>query len=756
MQPVLLLILGGVLLVLAGSGRLAGSGFAGGVAGWLRFVPLVLGVWARQQFSVDLLATLGLLGGLAASRGHDDRDDRLAIGQALLVVGLANVILSTSIGFQIEEGIAAMVSGVAGLFVGPGIDLGPVFGGARPMLLAALLLASFGQAGWRRWTLVLSGVFALTVVASILVEAMAAQFTFGSKGGGSGIYPVLAAQLSWLPMLVFVLSVPLVMRLVRESQRVPHRLIGTLAVAAGLCVFASLPPAPLRAVEHVVFYRPGFSNWETADPELSTAGPYSTGMMGTLPSFARSLGATAELVDEIRDEDLEDCDVLVLINQDEPLLEGTPERIQKWVEAGGHVVVVGDHTFIRENDETGEWEAFINQPLAGTGIRFPNNSGDHLTVAFKDATVTTGMLRRLDCVEGNPYSPIIGAGLDVQWPARPIVIGRFGFSDEGIIPSGEEDQAIGDLIWNRGERLGGLVLLAEQQVGDGRVTAVGDTTGFHNIGRTNAWQAVGQLMLGHGRDGSSWLWMLSAGALVALGVLSFRGKAPDPLASVGVLAGLATFGNLAPDSLPIQNPREPLMVMDLAVAPHGRTGDWSKEGYLTQISNAARSDMLPINMDTAQHGIPAGTKTILLSRPRVDPGEAWRAELMQFVHDGGHLIIASAYEPDNVLDDLFTEIGCRIEPRVIGPQSASIEAGGRTYRIRLQETWNLRLERGEWRRIVYGEDSLSLATRAFGSGRVTVTTDQTFLQNWHLENEEKIYQDNLRYMMSLLREGWSR
>ena len=45
------------------------------------------------------------------------------------------------------------------------------------------------------------------------------------------------------------------------------------------------------------------------------------------------------------------------------------------------------------------------------------------------------------------------------WPARPIVVGRFGFHDEGRVPTAADDKAIGDLTWNVGEGLGGVVLL---------------------------------------------------------------------------------------------------------------------------------------------------------------------------------------------------------------------------------------------------------------------------------------------------------
>lgn len=744
LQGFLLLVAGALLLSLAGPSARSPALF------WLRFVPFALGVWARQVADVDLLATLGLLAGLVFVAPGTARS---AIARALLAVALVGLALSTTLGFHFEEALAAGLGAIASTLSGHDVNLGPVYGGGRAVLIGtAVLLAVSGARG--ATLLVRTGVLlALAVVVTGAVAMIAAALpSFGSTPSIPPIRSVVAAQLPWLPFLLGIAAVPLLVRppAAAAEVRSRDRLTGVLAFAAAVCVLASLPPAPVRAAEKVVFYRPGFSNWEVAEPDLERAGPYSTGMLGTLPQFARAMGLAAELVDTIDADTLESADVLVIVNQDSPL-SGSKAEVERWLQGGGHLVVAGDHTFIQPDD--GGWTNYLNETLAGSGIRFPNNSSDHLTRAVLDATITTGLGRRLDSVPGNPYSPIIGAGLEVRWPARPIVIGRHCYEDAGVVPAESDGKAIGDLTWNPGERLGGVVQLAEQQVGAGRVTVIGDTTGIHNIARSIVWRPIGNLMLGRDRDNRFAYWLAALALLGLSGFCLLRAAPALPVAIIAsaALGAVAVAGNLDRAPVPLSNPDEPLLILDLAVKPSGQRGEWNQFGYLTLISSAMRVGHLPLFTSTKEHGIPPGTRVILVSRPQVHPGKEWRDRLLGWVRDGGHLVFAGAYDAQLVLGDLLAEVGCRIEPLVIGPQAVRVsDTVGQSFVINFQESWNLKLLEGEWAQLVYGEETTTMASRVIGAGKVTIVTDQTFLQNRNQENEDIINKEALRFMMSLL------
>lgn len=747
-QPFVLATLGAILLAGAGPSRF------GAWAWLLRFVPMLAGVAARQCAGGDVFAILGLFLGLQCVERGASSVRRPRIDGALLSLAILQVILCTSAGFQGEEALGAAIGATASWFVQPTASC-PVFGGARAAVVLVLLIVTLRDDAFpaRAWRALL--VLALLVAAAVAVSSLAAALpAFGSSPDNDPVAAMIAAQLPWIPGVVGVVAATL---LTRGRSSLPTetatRVPACLAVVGAIAVLASLPPATLRPAQSVLFYRPGFSNWEIASASLDNAGPYGTGMMGSLPMFARALGQRERLVEHLDAGALADADVLVLVNQDRTLGTEATALVAGWVRDGGHLVTIGDHTLFGKGSD-GRFEMFVNEPLAATDIRFANNSADHLTSAFLDATVTRSLGGQIDCVAGNPLSPVIGAGLAIGWHARPIVIGRYGYSDDGRAPSEDKGETIGDLTWNVGERLGGMVLIAAQQVGAGRVTAVGDTTGFHNIGRSMAWREVARILSSESLE-PRWHYYFMAVVLLCITATSvWRSRWPLPSSATALLwlsaMAIPSAAAAVPTANPLVGTDVPLVVLDTAVYPAGRPGDWVDDGYLTLISGSLRTGALPLVTSTREHGIPAATRTILVSSPRVDPGPAWRRAVLDWVAAGGHLIVAADYTAQPLLAGLLDEVGCRIGTLAIGPQSVELGFGGERLVVRFEETWGLEFTAGSWDRVVYRGDTTSMAQRDVGKGVVTVVSDRQFLMNRNQENREIVRPDNLKLMMTLL------
>lgn len=78
----------------------------------------------------------------------------------------------------------------------------------------------------------------------------------------------------------------------------------------------------------------------------------------------------------------------------------------------------------------------------------------------------------------NQFGVVIGASLVTSWPARPLLVGRWGWSDMGDEGSGRA--MMGNGVYDSGEKLGDLILADEQPLGKGCVIAFGDTSGLTN------------------------------------------------------------------------------------------------------------------------------------------------------------------------------------------------------------------------------------------------------------------------------------
>ncbi|HUT76761.1 MAG TPA: hypothetical protein VM285_03690, partial [Polyangia bacterium] len=78
----------------------------------------------------------------------------------------------------------------------------------------------------------------------------------------------------------------------------------------------------------------------------------------------------------------------------------------------------------------------------------------------------------------NEFGVVIGASVRARWPARPFLVGRYGWADPGDATAGAS--MMGNHLYDPGEKLGDLVLAAEQPVGRGKVIVFGDTSGMTN------------------------------------------------------------------------------------------------------------------------------------------------------------------------------------------------------------------------------------------------------------------------------------
>jgi hypothetical protein len=294
-----------------------------------------------------------------------------------------------------------------------------------------------------------------------------------------------------LPVLAFIIHITIVTAMSRWYQlprdnsediantpihisRLQYILLPTTLILAVLApIVLTLFPNKLSLQgKKIVFYEKGFLNW--LKPEHGQYGRLSSGMYGMLPVYIESLGATSFISPELSSEDLSNADVLVLLFPDEPWADGQLERIWKFVREGGSLLVMGEHT-TRDNNGSNRF----NEVLEPTNIR----------VEFDSATFAVGgWLQSYDAIahpatigvpdERNQFGVVIGASLEAKWPARPILIGRWGWSDMGDRGSGRA--MMGNGQYDPGEKLDDLILAAEQPLGKGRVVAFGDTSSLTN------------------------------------------------------------------------------------------------------------------------------------------------------------------------------------------------------------------------------------------------------------------------------------
>lgn len=537
----------------------------------------------------------------------------------------------------------------------------------------------------------------------------------------------------------------------KPADRPAHSAWTRLAIASAALALAILLPIattlntrPLSAEgKKIVFYEKGFVNWLT--PTHGSYGRLSSGMYGMLPVFVESLGARSVLSPDLSEADLANADVLVLIFPDESWADSQLDRIHDFVRRGGSLLVMGEHT-------TGgaDGDNRFNDVLAPTSMR----------VRFDCATFAVGgWLHSYEALihpttmgiadDRNEFGVVIGASIGARWPARPLLVGRWGFSDAGDEASAQA--MMGNSRYDPGEKLGDIVLVAEQSVGKGRVIAFGDTSGFSNAINVSSHVFTSRLLAYLAGDAQP-TWRQLAGILIVLLLVALLCFQPNAWKTALVAVGLAASATIctqtnaaAPKPLPDGRRTTPnnLAYIDASHLEAFSGESWRPDGIGGLALTLMRSGYLTLSLPelTPERIERAG---LLIS---VAPTRAFsHAEIhtvTDFVRTGGTFIMTVGRDRIGPSLPLLRELGFEpeqagsAEPMPLGHfKSPYLESNGRRVYVRFHAAWSVRCADPNARVIAYGRDNQPvIILRRIGAGKAVLVGDTCFAMNKNLEWE---------------------
>ena len=269
------------------------------------------------------------------------------------------------------------------------------------------------------------------------------------------IYGKLAKENTGIRLTKFVKLAPIIL------------IVFSVSVAALAALSARLPARDEG--RQIVFWDTGI---DFSVPSYEKYGLDYAGMFGILPHYLNQNGYNCMVVSSLDEDLLRSTDVLVVFNPMYSPSESELAGIWRFVSDGGSVLAVGDHT-------GGEQVRLpLNAILEPSGISLNFDSA----IPFKSLWAEDyrlGTSPVFSGVSGRQIQMVVGASLDAGYFAKPLVVGKEGFSDLGDIDN-TADGYLGDMLFNRGERVGDLLLAAEAQYGKGKFMAFGDTTLFQN------------------------------------------------------------------------------------------------------------------------------------------------------------------------------------------------------------------------------------------------------------------------------------
>lgn len=520
-----------------------------------------------------------------------------------------------------------------------------------------------------------------------------------------------------------------------------------LAMALLLPVATLLHTKPLTAADKkIVFYEKGFLNW--LKPTHDSYGRLSGGMYGMLPTFVESLGAQCIISPDLAEADLSDADALVLIFPDEPWSQDQLERIERFVREGGSLLLMGEHT---SGDPNGSNR--FNDVLAPTAMR----------VRFDSATFAVGgWLHSYEALshpattgigdDRNQFGVVIGASVAARWPARPLLSGRWGWADEGDVTS--ERAMMGNGRYDTEEKLGDVILAAEQPLGKGRIIVFGDTSSLSNGINVSSHIFTSRLfayLVGNRDAHPAWRQLIALLVTASLVVLlcSYPGPWRATLVAIGLTTSLMVCLSVRPAGpaiLPDGRLKSPnnLAYIDTSGLEAYSGESWRPDGMGGLALTLMRNDYMPLTLAelTPQRLERAG---LLISGARSRAfSEADVETVEQFVKDGGILIMTvgqdRAHASLPLLDrfDFGFGVDDVAEPVPLGHfKSPYLESNGQRVHVRFHAAWSIRSEDPNAHTIAYGrENQPVILLRRVGAGKVVLVGDTFFATNQNLERED--------------------
>ncbi len=513
-------------------------------------------------------------------------------------------------------------------------------------------------------------------------------------------------------------------------------------------VLALFPGRMSLEGKKIVFYEKGFLNW--LKPEHGQYGRLSSGMYGMLPIYIESMGASSLISAELSSEDLSDADVLVLLFPDDPWAEGQLERIWDFVQRGGALLVMGEHT-TRDSDGSNRF----NEVLEPTNIR----------VEFDSAMFAVGgWLQTYEAIahpatmgvpdERNQFGVVIGASLRTSWPARPILIGKWGWSDPGDEGSGRA--MMGNGQYDPGEKLGDLILAAEQPLGKGRVIAFGDTSSLTNGINVSSYVFTSRLFgyLAGDVENAHPVGRQLLGILICvllIGLLMWNPGGWKVVIAVLCLSSsllisqtiTQNVGKILPDGR-YKIPNN-LAYVDSSHLEAYNAESWRLDGIGGLILTLMRNGYLALSLPeiTAERLMRAD---LLIS---IAPSRSFSKREQEFVRDfvidGGTFVIMAGLDRAGPSRSLLSLFGFTIgppgpdspEPEAMGHfKSPYLSSGEQQVFVRFHAAWPINCNDTSARVIAYGHNDLPvIIIRRLGAGKVVVIGDTCFAMNKNLEWE---------------------
>lgn len=774
-------------------------------------VALVLGLavvaaMAASPAEVPRILAAALLAALLApSREVPARRVLVMVAQALVVLAIWRMLVSAApIMWVAADRAGGLLAQGASALTDRSLRTGATFGGVDFLVTMLALLACYLPAMRRRR--VLRGLMILTALAAghmayLAVLAFSPEIAAAlpeAPSTGWDWAGALRMLMPWnLPALAAGLDLAIVAAMIRwstwptdattpacspagtgadqpdvspASRPWPGCVLGlvaTLFVAAALPFAALLSPGSCDASGRKFLVldsvRPGPARLADTQP----AEPGGADAFGMLGDLVESLGGRWTRSADISAAELTDANVLVVLEPNQPWQDGQLARIDEFIRGGGSLLVACAADANANGPSNELLDALAVHRRRGRAVSAVGSGAAPMAIGIEAISHPTtvgiaGGTRAFD----SPGR----ASLELHLPARPILAGRWAWADAANA-GGTGAPANG--TYDGGEKLGDLVTVAQEDMGEGTVVVLADGASLTDLAMVRSHAFVARLMgyLAARPGGGDQTWrqvvMLAAGAVLVL-LLAGRAGAFRPVGAVvflgaGLWVATQTTAQLC-QPLPDGRSRTP---NNLAYIDAGHLGDFSsRPGDAEALDELElglmRSGMLAMSMERFDVHRLERAGVLISVAPRRAFSTRERKMLTDFVRGGGVFICLAGWQERKAVSAMLADFGLAVGeiplpadanansavgananvpvPQPLGRLRAHYAigddkpAGKRRATVNFHSAWPVAGAGAQTRVLVKARrDKAVVVMTSFGKGKVVLVGDPTFAANRYLE-----------------------
>lgn len=489
----------------------------------------------------------------------------------------------------------------------------------------------------------------------------------------------------------------------------------------------------------------------TTRPDETVFG-LNNGLFSLFNDYMADIGFETAYTSDLSRPSSENKDILVLMNPNGSIEPSQKLKLKAFIENGGRLLALGDHTqmFGLEND----FFMFLSE----MNISFKFDTAIYFRELWKKCLESPFFT--LDRILKKDYlttSIVQGASLDIKYPAYPLIIGRYGWSDEGDLNN--SSGFLGDRAYQPNEETGDLVLAAARNLGKGKIIAFGDTSFIQNSPLSFSYPLM-QSVLSHLNESSGSFhlmklipfgFMLFSVLILAFIPLDFKKSIAAIILVFITVNWIASI--TAPEKVFFKVPEKKSITragIDRSLFNEFGQGDWDYDnrGIGGLKNGVIRQHMLPYGIYTLDDNLKTLDYLFIMSPNKKISGNSTK-KILEFVQNGGKLILSAGYEHKEASEILLKHIGIDIKNIPL-----SFLAGTDTNQeLRFISAWPLKIEEGVQCEVICHttQDNYPLIVSfKKGKGEIIVIGDSYFFENRNLEEGYTFYQNNVLFFQDYI------